>query len=216
MVAAAPSVIPGALPAVTVPTSASPRSSRDREREDRLQARERLGRGVPPRVLVRVNDRLATLGVTDRDRGQLVGESTVVDRREGPPMALERECVLVLAADVLADRDALGVGTHVAVLDRAPQAVVDRGVDERRVTEPEPEPRSRNEIRCEVHVLHAARDGDLRVAGPDLGGREHDRLEPGAADAVDRRGRGRLGETAEQGRLARRAPVRHPPAAPGP
>ena len=37
-----------------------------------------------------------------------------------------------LAADVVLDRDALGVGAHVAVLDRAPQAVVDGRVDERR------------------------------------------------------------------------------------
>ena len=47
-------------------------------------------------------------------------------------VALQREGVLVRAADAVADRDALGVGAHVAVLDGAPQAVVDGRVDERR------------------------------------------------------------------------------------
>ena len=40
--------------------------------------------------------------------------------------------------------------------------------------------------------------------GADLRGREHDRLEPGAADAVDRRGRGAVRQTGHQRRLAGR------------
>ena len=67
-----------------------------------------------------------------------------------------------------------------------------------------PNARLRQEVRRLVHVLHAARDDDLGIAGPDLGGREHDRLEPGSADPVDRRRRRRVGQPRGECRLAGR------------
>ena len=67
-------------------------------------------------------------------RGSSTGASLGVEpagvhRGDRLLVARERERVLVLAADVVLDRDALGVGAHVAVLDRAPQAVEDGRVD---------------------------------------------------------------------------------------
>ena len=117
-------------------------------------------------------------------------------------MAGEREGVLVRAADVVRDRDAFGVGAHVAVLDRAPQPVVDGRVDQLAVAEAKAEPGARDEVRGAVHRLHPAGDRELRVARPDLGGGEHDRLEARPADAVDGRGGGAVREA----RLERRLP----------
>ena len=119
-------------------------------------------------------------------------------------MALERERVLIDPADVIRDRDPLRMCTHVAVLDRAPQAVMNGGIDQRGVPEAIPEPRTRHQIWREVHVLHPTRDDDLGIAGPDLRRGEHDRLETRSTDTVDRRCTRRDGETRRQRSLARR------------
>ena len=182
--------MPGALPAVTVPIVASPRSLDAwlGSVEGGLEAAEGLERRVAPGSFVDGHDRLAALGVADGDRGDLGVEAAGVDGGDRLLVARERERVLVLAADVVLDRDALGVGAHVAVLDRAPQAVVDGRVDQLAVAEAVAEPGTREQVRRLVHRLHAAGDDDLGVAGADLRGGEHDRLQAGAADPVDRRG----------------------------
>ena len=174
------------------------------QREDRPEAGEGFGGGVAAGVLVFGDDRLAALGVADRDRREFRGEPAGVHRGDRLLVARERERVLVLAADVLADRDALGVRAHVAVLDRAPQAVADGRVLDLGVAEAVAEARARQQVRRAVHRLHAAGDRQLGVAGPDLGRGEHDRLQAGAADAVDRRGGRRVREAGPQDRLSRR------------
>jgi hypothetical protein len=88
------------------------------------------------------------------------------------------EGVLVLSADLLADGDPLGVGAHVAALDRAPEAVVDGRIHQRPVAEAIAGPGPGQQVRGEVHRLHAAGDHHLGIAGPDLGRGQHDRLEP--------------------------------------
>ncbi len=55
-----------------------------------------------------------------------------------------------------------------------------------------------------AHRLHAARDGDVDVAGRDALRREHHRLQPGAADLVDREGGDAVAEPAVERGLARR------------
>ena len=119
-------------------------------------------------------------------------------------MALERELVLVRAADLVLHRDALGVRAHVARLGAAPQAVVDGRVDQLGIAQAIAEARLGDQVRPLVHVLHAARDDELRVARADLGRGEHHGLQAGATNAVDRRGAGRVGEATLEGRLARR------------
>ena len=186
------------------------------EGEDRLEPGERLGGRVAPRPLVDRDDGLATLGVADGHRRHLGVEPAGVDGRDRLLVAGQRERVLVLAADVVLDRDALGVGAHVAVLDRAPQAVVDGRVDELRVAEAVAEPGAGEQVRRAVHRLHAAGDRDLGVAGADLRRGQHDRLEPRAADPVDGRRGGRVREAGLEHGLASRRLARHRPGGPGP
>ncbi len=198
--------MPGALPAVTVPIVASPRSPEAWLGSSKagLRRAERLERRVAPGPFVDGHDRLAALCVAERDRGGLGIEATGVDGGDGLLVARERECVLVLAADAVLDRDTFGVGAHVAVLDRAPQPVVDGRVDQLTVAEAEAEPGTRDEVRRLVHRLHAARDDGLGVAGADLRGGEHDRLQAGAADPIDGRGARSVRQTRLEERLAGR------------
>ena len=170
--------------------------------EGRSEPGEGFGGRVAPGALVDRDRGLPALGVADDDRRDLRLEPAGVDGRDRPPMALERKGVLIDPAHVVVGGDALGMSAHVAVLDRAPQPVEDGGVLYDPVAEAVAEARVRQEIRREIHALHATGDGDVRIARADLGGGQHDRLQPGAADPVDRRGAGRHGQAGAQGRLA--------------
>ena len=158
--------MPGALPAVTVPTVAAPRSSPSGRANAGLRRASASIVEVAPRALVDGDDRLAALRVADGDRRHLGVEPPGVDGGDRLLVAGERERVLVLAADVVRDRDALGVGAHVAVLDGAPQAVVDGRVDQLPVAEAKAEAGARDEVRRLVHGLHAAGDDQLRRRRP--------------------------------------------------
>ena len=194
--------MPGALPAVTVPAVASPRSSpsgsaktgRSRASASAVESR----RGFSSSAMT-VSRPFASRIVTG---ASLRGEPAGVHRGDRLLVARERERVLVLAAHVVADRDALGVRAHVAVLDGAPQAVADGRVHDLGVAQAVAEAGAGQQVRRAVHRLHAAGDGELGVAGPDLRGGQHDRLQAGAADAVDGRGGRRVGESGAQDRLA--------------
>ena len=203
-VAAAPSVMPGALPAVTVPLGRVAAILAVGQGEDRLESGQGLDRRVPPGTLVDGHDGLAALRVAHGDRRDLGLEPTFVDRRDRALVAAQRELVLVLAADLVGDRDALGMGAHVAPLDGAPQPVVDRRVDQRPVAQAIAEAGPGQEVRRAVHALHPARDDHVGVAGPDLGRPEHDGLERRAADPVDGRRARRDRQPATEGRLAGR------------
>ena len=150
--------MPGALPAVTVPSVAlaavlaAPAARRPGGAWRAPRA------GVAARALVGVDDRLAALRVADRDGRELGVEPARVLRGDRPLVALEREGVLVLAADVVLDRDALGVGAHVAVVDGAPEAVEDGRVADRRRRPAGSRSAPCEQVRRGVHVLHAARD----------------------------------------------------------
>ena len=56
-------------------------------------------------------------------------------------------------------------------------------------------------MRRPAHALHAAGQDQVGIAGPNRLGREHDRLEPGAAHLVDGVGRDGLGQPGVEGRL---------------
>src|SRR5436190_3261613 len=172
--------------------------------EGRRQPRKRFGRRVPARAFVGLDDRLAALRVPDRDRHELIREGSRVDRGDRALVGAQREGVLVLPRDRVVDRDALGMRSHVAVLERAPQPVLNRRVDERAVPQAIAEARPRQQVGGEIHALHPARHDHLGVARPDLRGAEHDRLQPRPADAIDRRRGRRVRESARERGLARR------------
>ena len=200
--------MPGALPAVTVPSVASPRSTPSGRAKTGRSLASASGARVAAWVLVGFDDGLATLRVGDRDRRHLGVEATGIDRRDRLLVAGERERVLVGAADLVLDRDTLGVGAHVAVLDGAPEPIGDGGVDQLGVAEAEPEARAWKEVWRAVHRLHATGDDDFGVTRLDLRGGEHDRLQTRATDAVDR-GRARpVGQAGLEQCLTRRGLAR--------
>ena len=194
--------MPGTLPAVAVPLGRVAAILTLGQRKDRLESGEGLDRRVAPGALVDADDGLAALRVADGHRRELGVETPRVHGRDRIHVTAQRELVLVLAADLVGDRHALGVGAHVALLDGAPQRVVHGRVDDRPVAKAIAEAGLGQEIRRAVHALHAAGDDHVGVTGPDLGGAEHDRLEARAADLVDRRRARRHRQPAEEGRLA--------------
>ena len=101
MIAAAPSLTPEALPAVTVPSA----------RTIGFSFAERF-EGGRARVLVLVDDDRIALALRNLDRDDLGGEPAVGLRRGGFLLAAQREGVLVLAADLELLGDILAGARH--------------------------------------------------------------------------------------------------------
>ena len=101
MIAAAPSLTPEALPAVTVPSGRTIGFS--------LASASMRRRA---RMLVLVDDDRIALALRDLDRDDLGGEPAVRLRRGGLLLAAQREGVLVLAADLELLRDILAGARH--------------------------------------------------------------------------------------------------------
>ena len=172
-------------------------------REGRLEARQRLERGVGARVLVAVDDERLALPLRHGDRHDLVGEPAGLDGGDGPLLALERERVLALARDAPALGDVLGGLAHRVRVVPLGQA---------RVDEPPAEGRVGHlavaavvgrlglelDVRRAGHRFDAAGDEHVAIADRDRVRRRVDRLEAGAAQPVD-------GQPADLDREARRA-----------
>ena len=165
--AAPPSLMPLALPAVTLPSLSKAGRSPDSD----------FGRGPGARMLVGVDghrllarlDRDAT--ISSRKRPAAIGRLSLLLRGRG-------ERILVRAAHLVLVGDVLGGGAHVAVLEGAPEAVADHLVDELAVTEPVAVARVLDEVRRARHVLHATGEDHLAVAGADRLRGKRDRLQP--------------------------------------
>src|SRR5690606_11429266 len=124
------------------------------------------------------------LAALDLHRDDLLPEAPAVDGVDRLAVRLERELVGVLAADTGLVGGVLRVAAHVAALERAIEAVADQPVDELLVAEFHTAAVAEQVVRRVRHRLHAACDHDLRVTGPDRLGRQHDRLQAGAAHAA--------------------------------
>ena len=192
--AEAPSLTPGALPAVTVPSFLNAGFS----------AAERLRRSCRREsTSSRSNDERVAFLLRNRDRQDLVGEVAVGGRARRLLMAARGVLVLRGAADVVVLGDHLAGVAHVALLERAPEAVVDHRVDDLAVAHAQAVAHARQQVRAVAHRLHAAGDGDVDVADADALVREHHRLQSRAAHLVDRQRRDVIGQAAVQRRLPR-------------
>ena len=98
----------------------------------------------------------------------------------------------------------LGADSHVDVLVRVPQAVLDHGIDEDCVAHPVTRARALEKVRRVGHRLHPARHGELVFARDDRVGGVHDGPHARAADLVEGDARDGLGNTRAERGLPRR------------
>ena len=175
--AAAPSLMPEALPAVTVPSF------------------EKAGRSlatassvVPaPDILVLIDDDVA-LAARDRHGDDLVLEAPCLLRGLRLVLRSDRELVLVLALELPALRDVLGRGAHVVAVEGVQQAVLEHRVDELEVAHLGAGAHIGG-VRRLRHRFLAAGDDDVGVAVGDLLHADGDRAQARAAELVEAPGR---------------------------
>ena len=192
----APSLTPGALPAVTVPSFLNAGFS----------ARERLDGRVGADRLVPVDDDRRGPFFCGIETGRISSANAPALGRRAPPSggcaprrrpARSRPTWYCSATT----SPALPMWQ---LLERAPQAVVDHRVDDLAVAHAQPFAHARQQVRAVAHRLHAAGDGDVDVAGADALVGEHHGLEARAAHLVDGQRGDVVGEPAAERRLPRR------------
>src|SRR5438094_513836 len=106
--------------------------------------------------------------------------------------------VLCLAADVVVLGDRFAGVAHVALLERAPQTVVDHRVDDLRVPHAQAVAYARQEVGTAAHRLHSAGDRHVDVAGADALIGEHHGFEAGAAYLINSQRRDMIGQSAPE------------------
>ena len=181
----APSLTPGALPAVVVPSgsntgfSAASFSTVVSRRTDSSA----------------VTSPTATSSSSNRPSSCAAAARCV--RARGP-------LVLLAPRDPELARDARVLLHHVQTVEGAGEPVVDHRVEHLAVSEPVAEARLREQVRRIRHRLHATRDDDVDVAGADHRVRDLDRPDRRRADLVDRVGRRLDRQPGRDRRLPRR------------
>ena len=197
--AEAPSFTPGALPAVTVPSFLNAGFSRP---------------SASAVVSARIGSSRSTI---DRRRPSAAESRSAGSRRVNRPASVAAAAFWWLRAayascasraDVVVLGDDLAGVAHVALLERAPQAVVDHRVDELAVAHAQAFAHARQQVRAVAHRLHAAGDRDVDVAGANALGGQHHGLEPRAAHLVDGQRGDVIGEPAARAPPAARGSVR--------
>src|SRR6266567_1865774 len=171
--AAAPSLVPGAFPAVTVPSFLNAGfsfASVSIEVSSRGDSSYLMTRGTPFFCGAAKNLRFEEAGLARANR--LL-------------MAFNGEAVLLLACDAVLFGDDFAGHAHVKVLIPVPQAVVDHGVDKLSIAEAVAGSRLLQKIGAVGHRFHAAGHYDFRFAQLDRLCRKRDGFQAGAADFVD-------------------------------
>ena len=192
--AAAPSLMPEALPAVTPP--ALSKAGRRPARASAL-------------VLLLMNSSVSNTSGSPFFCGMLTRHDLVLElagvlRGRGLLLAGQRQRVLHFAGDAVLLGHVLGGDAHVVLVVDVPQAVDDHGVDHLPVAHALAVAQPLQHVRRGAHVFLAAGDHDLAVArGHGLRGQHHG-LQARAADGVDGQRRDFLGQAGLDQRLARR------------
>src|SRR6266404_1871946 len=177
--------------------------------ESRLQSRQRFNRSVLAGSLVGFDDQRRALLLRDLDRDDFAIEATLFNRSQRLAMRVYRVLILFLSADVIPVLDYLPGAAHMPVVERAPQAVLDHGIDQLAVAEPVALARSLLQVRRVGHRLHSTRDRDVNLADSYGIGRQHHSFQPGAANLVDCK----RGHTVRSARSQRHLPGRILPVA---
>mmetsp|Transcript_21294 Transcript_21294/g.57331 ORF Transcript_21294/g.57331 Transcript_21294/m.57331 type:complete len:246 (+) Transcript_21294:317-1054(+) len=115
--------------------------------ERRAQLAELLGGRARLGILVGSDDERLALLLRDAHRRDLGLEPAVGDRRLRTLLRGRRKVILLLAGEAVLVGDVLGGDTHVVVVERAPEAVVDHRVLERPVAHPCAVARGRQDVR---------------------------------------------------------------------
>ena len=109
-------------------------------------------------------------------------------------MTFDGKLILVMPADATLRGDVIGLGPHRHILEGAPQPVVDHGIDRLLIAVLPARAYTEEQVGRPAHALHAAGQDQVGVAGADGLGRQHDRLEAGAAHLVHRHRRDGVGQ----------------------
>ena len=188
-----------------VPGGDAPRLAGDRAlvAEDRRQLGQPFDGRLRPRPFILAQDG-GLLPLPDLDGEDLVVQAARLHRLDGGKLGMERPLVLLRAAETEFVRHLRAVERHVAVVEGAPEAVVDHQVHGRARGEAHlGAPAHLRQAEGGVgHALLAAGDADLRPAELDHLDREIDRLDPGGADLVHGDAGDRFGKTRQDRRLA--------------
>ena len=146
---------------------------------------QRLQGGVGTDRLVGLDRALALAGL-DGDADDLVGEAAGFGRLVGEPVRALGEAVHVDAGDLQLVADLARLVDHLLVGEGVGEPVVGHRVERLDVAHPEAEAGVRQQVGSLAHRLHAAGDGDVRVAGADRLVGEAERAHARGADLVDR------------------------------
>ena len=150
------------------------------------------GTGAGELILLELDDLLLDL---HGDGDDLVVETAGSLSSLGLLLGGSAEGVELFAGDAPNIADVLGGGAHVVVVEGIPQAVLDHGVDKLLVAHAGAPAGVGSGIRSGAHVLGAAADDDIGVAGEDGAASLNDGLHTGAADHTDGIGGDGIGET---------------------
>ena len=191
-VAAAPSLRPDALAAVTVPSLSNAGRSFC------------IASSVAPcaNIFVAVDDGVA-LAALDGDGDDLVLELAGLLRGFGLVLRGDRELVLVVTRDLELAGDILGRVAHVIAVEGVPQPVLDHRIDELQVAHLGAGAQMLA-VRRQRHRFLAAGHDDRSVAAPDLLHAERDGAQAGTADLVEPPGGRFLWQAGADRCLARR------------
>ena len=146
-------------------------------RECRLQLRQRVHRGLRPRIFLAVERKAAVLAI---DRNEALLEVSALDRGIGALLAFQPECIDVLPRNAFEGGDRIGADALVRLRMPRAQAQIAVVHHERPLAAPA------------FHRHHLGAAGDHEVFGTrhDGVGRHVDAGDAGAAEAIERNGAG--------------------------
>ena len=202
--AAAPSLRPDALAAVTVPSFLNAGRTPDT-----------LSIVTPARIYSSSSTIVSPLRPLTVTGGDLVLEPARAARGFGLVLAGDREVVLLGARHLILLGEVLGGDPHVIAVEHVGQPVLDHRVDQARSPILVPAAQILR-VRRQRHRFLPARDDDRRVAGRDRLRRQRDRAQARSAHLVDAPGGHFLGHARRHRRLARRVLALARRSAPGP